>query len=230
MKKTNRKAPDRIILFEIGIILALLAVNYVLEMGYNSSFVIPPEKKDLFFDTAYAYREPVEKLIIEPETQPEVKQIEAIFFDPSAAIKFVKQLFEVPELKMAPATNAIPKPISFLPTVPTIDTSIIMDDIADVMPEFPGGDEALGNYIRDHYIITDQMYEYAKEVNLVLEFVVDRNGNISDIQVLKCSLPGLGAEQAAIKMYKSMPKWTPAEHRGKPANIRLKQPIKIQIY
>mgnify|MGYP000980826936 FL=1 len=70
MKKTNRNAPDRIILFEIGIILALLAVNYVLEMGYHSSFVIPEEKEDLFFDTAYAYREPAEKLIIERETQP----------------------------------------------------------------------------------------------------------------------------------------------------------------
>ena len=199
-------------------------------MGYTSTFVVPQEKEDLFFDTAYAWREPQEKQLIEPETQPEVKKIEAILFDPSAAIKFVKHIFDVPELKMAPSNNSIPKPIALLPTISTIDTSIIMDNIADVMPEFPGGDEALGKYIRDHYVITNQMYEYAKEVNLVLEFVVDRNGNISDIQVLKCSLPGLGAEQAAIKMYKNMPKWTPAEHRGRPANIRLKQPIKIQIY
>lgn len=230
MKKTNRKAPDRIILFEIGIILALLAVNFVLEMGYQSSFTIPDEQEDLFYDTAYVYTEPLPEPKTEPEKQEQVKQAEAIFFNPTAAIKFVQQIFDVPDLIMAPPSNTIPKPIPFIPTKPAIDSSFIMDNIADVMPQFPGGSNALGNYIRDNYRITDRMYDYAKEVELVLQFVINRNGDISDIQVLKCSHPGLGAEQEAIRMYKSMPKWQPAQHHGRPANIRLKQPIKIQIY
>ena len=229
MKKSNRKAPDRIILFEIGIILALLSINYVLEMGYQSKFTVPTEEEDLFYDTAYVYTEPIDQPKIEPEKQEPAKA-EAIFFNPTAALKFVQQIFDVPDLVMAPPSNAIPKPIPYIPTKPSIDSSFIMDNIADVMPQFPGGSNALGNYIRDNYRITDRMYDYVKEVELVLQFVVDKNGDISDIQVIRCSHPGLGAEQEAIRLYKSMPKWQPAQHQGRPANLRLKQPIKIQIY
>lgn len=229
MKKTNRKGPDRIILFEVGIIIALLAVNYVLEMGYNTSFVIPPEKEDVFFDSAYTYREIENEPIVQEET-PKVEKIEAVMFNPIATIKFVQKLFDIQDIVIPSPSNAIPKPMPYIPTNPIVDSSFIMDDIADVMPQFPGGPEELGKYIRDNYRITDQMFDYAKEVYLVMQFVVNKNGEISDIQILSCSHPGLGAEQEARRLYSSMPKWQPAEHRGRPANIRLKQPIKIQIY
>ncbi len=230
MKNSNVKKPDRIILFEIGIILALLAINYVLQLGYNNSFTLGPEAPD-FSDTAFVYVPPQKKHKEIKQEFKTVKAYKALVFDPNALIKQVKNLFKVPETVMPKASlNKVPSAIPFLKTEPRVDTTSILDIIVSEMPQFPGGEKGLADHIRKNYTITSAMFDYATEVKMDLEFVIDRNGKVTNIKILTCSNPGLGAEHEAIRLYKNMPKWKPAKHHGNRVNIRLKQPLKIKIF
>ncbi len=56
--KTNVKKPDRVVLFEVGIILALLFVNYALNISYSTKTVIGDPPIDIFDDTVYVYTPP----------------------------------------------------------------------------------------------------------------------------------------------------------------------------
>ena len=61
-----------------------------------------------------------------------------------------------------------------------------------------------------------------------LKFVVDTNGNISSVVVTRNTGDCESCEKAAIKVVKSMPKWTPGKVNGEPVKSYYRLPINIQ--
>lgn len=228
--KTNRKKPDRIILFEIGLIVALLFVNYMLNFQYRIELPKPKVSFiDPFDDTAYQIGAIIEPQL-EQKKEPRKKEIvEASSFDVRAIIKQVDQLFEINDQKIAPPTLPLPGTIAPIQIPSVMQPSKDVVNFADVMPQFPGGDEALNRFIRDHFDIPAIIIDNEYKVALVVEFIIDENGKVTDFKILKCSSPGMGLEEAAAATYRAMPIWTPGEHRGGRAKVRLRQPINVLI-
>lgn len=96
------------------------------------------------------------------------------------------------------------------------DTFIVVDQ----MPEYPGGNEAL-----QEYISLNLKYPALKEVSgkVFVSFVVDKKGKVTDVRVKNEVDAALAKE--AVRLVKSMPLWTPGKLEGKPVNVQLNLPI-----
>lgn len=229
-KKTNVKQPDRIILLEIGTILALLFVNFLLNIQYGTtekSSNVDIKSEEVWEILSHQEIQPIEE---SKKEVPKQKIEEAIVFDPSAFIKQVDDLFKMDATVIKPNP---PEGLSFIkPLVikSSPDTSNMIEDFPEIRPEFPGGEKALREYIVDNFRIPDIVMETQDKVQMVVEFVVDKNGQVSNFKVLKNSFPNYQAEHAAEVLYKNMPKWEPGSNQGKATNVRLRQPITISIH
>lgn len=101
-------------------------------------------------------------------------------------------------------------------------------NIVDKMPEFPGGVDKMMEYIQNNI----QYPKAAKDAGIggtcFLKFTVNKDGIISDVQVLK-GVPGcFDCDKEAIRIVKSMPNWVPGELNGKSVNVYFNLPIKFK--
>jgi hypothetical protein len=230
--KTNFKRPDRVILFEIGIILALLLVNYVMEIQYKTQFIAQPTSTTIFNDKAYIYNAETNALPLNQEiSKKEPETVKAIYFDPTAYIIPVADIFKNVETTLTRTSFPILAKKS-LPSLPTlIDTMANnINTWAQIMPQFPGGEEELYKYITSNFEIPERLYDVASQVELVVQFVVTHKGQVTDVKVIKCSHPNMGAEREARRLYAKMPLWQPGKNGEDPTNVRLIQPVKLKLY
>ncbi|MDF2449169.1 MAG: TonB family protein [Bacteroidota bacterium] len=101
--------------------------------------------------------------------------------------------------------------------------------VVEEMPEFPGGAMEMMKYIQKNI----QYPQMAKEAGLsgkcFLKFVVNGNGNITDVTVLK-GVPGCGeCDREAIRVVKSMPNWKPGKQNGRAVSVFFNLPINFQL-
>ena len=97
------------------------------------------------------------------------------------------------------------------------------------MPYFPGGTEALADFVHTHFEFTQAMFQFADHIVVHVEFVVNETGEITDIEAVECSYPGLGAERKAVEVMQKMPPWVPGNNGKEPVKVRLRLPVNIQI-
>ncbi len=94
-------------------------------------------------------------------------------------------------------------------------------------PTYPGGDQDLLKYLAKNV----QYPELARDANIqgsvVITFVIMKDGSIGDVQILKDIGGGCGKE--AMRVVKSMPKWSPGEANGKPVKVRFTLPVRFQL-
>ncbi len=100
-------------------------------------------------------------------------------------------------------------------------------EVAEVMPSFPGGDAALLKYLTDNirYPVVDA--EQGTQGRVVLRFVVDASGSISDVKVLRSLSPTCDKE--AERVVKGMPKWIPGRQNGKSVPVYYSLPVRFQL-
>lgn len=93
--------------------------------------------------------------------------------------------------------------------------------IVEEIPEFPGGEDALHNYMLKHtkYPKTAKKNKTSGMVYVV--FVIDENGKIGDIEILRSA--GTALDREAIRVVRNMPNWIPGKIRGKP--VKSLQPL-----
>ena len=95
------------------------------------------------------------------------------------------------------------------------------------MPEFPGGDAALLDYIRKNTVYPQEAIEIGIEGRIVLKFVVTKDGSVGKIEILKGVDPLLDKE--AIRVVGTLPKFIPGKQAGKPVNVWFSVPVLFQI-
>lgn len=93
-------------------------------------------------------------------------------------------------------------------------------------PEFPGGIEQFYMFVGQRFKIPAEASKNKLEGNLLMEFMVEKDGSLSEIKVLKDLGYGLGDE--AIRVLKLSPKWNPASENGQPVRVKYSLPITIQ--
>ena len=99
--------------------------------------------------------------------------------------------------------------------------------VVESAPSFPGGDEALYKYLAENIKYPQLARDNGFQGKVYLTFVVERDGSITDIKVLRDIGGGCGAE--ATRVVKSMPKWTPGKQRGKAVRVQFNLPVNFKL-
>ena len=106
---------------------------------------------------------------------------------------------------------------------PKEDNSVYNSAGIEVKPEFKGGLSKFYTYIIKNYRSPDVP---GLKGQVLVSFVIEKDGSITDIKVLKDI--GYGSGEEAIRVLKNCPKWTPAEQNGKTVRCQFMLPIAIQ--
>ena len=99
--------------------------------------------------------------------------------------------------------------------------------IQETEPMFPGGTEALYKFIQDSLRYPKEALEKRIEGRVYVTFVVEKDGTVTNPKVLRDIGSGCGEE--AIRLVKTMPKWSPGEQRGVPVRVQYGLPINFQL-
>lgn len=100
-------------------------------------------------------------------------------------------------------------------------------DVVEVMPQFPGGQIAMLKYIMENIKYPKQIMEEGIQGRVTVSFIVEKDGRVSNVRLLRSVQPSLDKE--AIRVVKSMPKWTPGKQNGKPVRVRFNLPVMFKL-
>ena len=100
-------------------------------------------------------------------------------------------------------------------------------DIVEQMPEFPGGMQALMKYLAQSIKYPTQAQEAGIQGRVIVQFIVNKDGTISDATLARGVEPSLDDE--AIRIVKAMPSWTPGLQKGQPVNVRFTLPVAFRL-
>lgn len=105
----------------------------------------------------------------------------------------------------------------------TNDIYMVVEDL----PEFPGGLQALSDYLRDNIKYPEACRKDSIQGRVIISFVVEKDGSISSAEVIKSVHEQLDAE--ALRVISAMPKWKPGKQRGKVVRVEYAIPIKYRL-
>lgn len=100
-------------------------------------------------------------------------------------------------------------------------------DLVDEMPSFPGGLEELYKWIDNNVQYPAVARENGIEGRVILKFIVEKDGSLSDSTVIHSVHPMVDRE--ALRLVGQMPKWNPGKRAGIPVRVRYCLPIKFKI-
>jgi len=100
--------------------------------------------------------------------------------------------------------------------------------VADVMPEYPGGNEEMARFIMKNIRYPEIAKDNGIKGKVIIEFVVDKDGYVADVTIKKGI--GGGCDEEAMRIVKKMPQWKPATHNGKPINVKMVLPINFSLH
>ncbi len=98
-------------------------------------------------------------------------------------------------------------------------------DFAEKSPRFPGGERAKINYIQNHIVYPKTAVEAKEQGVVYVQFVVFKDGQIGDSELIKSVSPSLDKE--ALRVVNSMPAWQPGTQKGKTVNVRCVVPVRF---
>ena len=100
-------------------------------------------------------------------------------------------------------------------------------DVVEQMPSFPGGMKAMMDYLAKNIRYPAKAVKNKIQGRVIVQFIVDEKGNLSDIKVVKSAEPSLNAE--AVRVVKSMPRWNPGMQNGKAVKVRYTLPVTFRL-
>jgi protein TonB len=99
--------------------------------------------------------------------------------------------------------------------------------VVESMPEFPGGEASLYKFLAENIKYPQMAKESGIQGRVFVTFVVERDGSVTDVRVLRGI--GGGCDEEAIRVVKNMPKWSPGKQRGKPVRVQYNLPVKFTL-
>ncbi|MDO8896234.1 MAG: TonB family protein [Bacteroidales bacterium] len=99
--------------------------------------------------------------------------------------------------------------------------------VVESMPEFPGGAGKMMEFIARNIKYPPMARESGIQGRVFVNFVVEPNGSVSNVKVLRGI--GGGCDEEAIRVVESMPKWTPGRQRGKAVRVSFNLPVRFTL-
>lgn len=100
--------------------------------------------------------------------------------------------------------------------------------MVEEMAEYPGGIQAMGNFIKTNIIIPKEVSKDKIAGKVFLKFIVFEDGTIKDVNVLKGVTGCEACDKESVRVIQMMPTWTPAKINGKPVKCYYTLPISFK--
>ncbi len=210
--------------FEIGLIVALAVVLFAFE---HKSY----DEKEEVVITTEAKTEVEEMVIQTQQDQPEPPKQEVELS--TTEFEIVSDDVEITNKFDLDALTSDVNGEVYVPTVEIKEQAVEVEEeeeifqVVEQTAMFPGGYAALTQYLRDNIKYPQQAKETGTQGKVFLTFVVEKDGSITDIKILRDIGSGCGEE--AIRVVRSMPKWTPAKQRGKTVRQQFNLPVSFTL-
>jgi len=107
--------------------------------------------------------------------------------------------------------------------VPTDEVFVIVED----NPEFPGGIEAMHRFLQQNIRFPAIAREAGIQGTVFVTFVVERDGSITNVRVLRGI--GGGCDEEAVRVVSMMPRWEPGRQRGRAVRVQFNMPIRFTL-
>jgi protein TonB len=104
------------------------------------------------------------------------------------------------------------------------------DEIFTIVEDQPtptGGMQAFYKYVSDNLKYPAQARRMGIEGKVFVQFVVDRDGSLSEVQAIRGI--GAGCDEEAVRVIQGAPKWNPGKQRGRPVRVRMILPITFKL-
>lgn len=239
------------VLIALAIILTLLilSVNGVFNKPEEEQMAISTEQEIATFDAEEEeieeeeeeqFQMPEPEEIIAPEevaNQQQVTDLLIVEDDKIEEDKQVKNQEDVLENEAAvgavditEGTNDLNKVIiqeQVIAAPKVEDEQPVSIAMVEQKPEFPGGEAAMYKWLVDNIVYPSAASEEGVQGRVVVEFVVGKDGSISNVKVVRPRHPALDKE--ALRVVKAMPKWLPGRNNGQPVKVTYTLPVTFKL-
>lgn len=134
-----------------------------------------------------------------------------------------------PEVEIIIATGE-PDPLEIeddLFVEPKIEDTDKVESIVEKMPSYVGGLEEFYKFVGKNLKYPAQARRMGIEGKVFVHFIVDKDGSLSDIKVVKGI--GAGCDEEVERIIHKSPKWNPGKQRGNPVRVRMMMPITFRL-
>ncbi len=209
------------LLLEVGLVISLLLV--IVAFSYT-----PKEKRVEKIDLQVA---PIEEQIVEI-TRQDQKPPEA---PRKVEVKVIADLLQVVTNDTKITTEVdfteFDEDVEVVQTVP-VEEEVVEDDqpflIAETMPSFQGGDlNTFRNWVQQNVKFPQIALENGIQGRVVLSFVIEKDGRLTNIQVLQT--PDRSLSEEAIRVLSKSPKWSPGKQRNQVVRVKYTLPVDFRV-
>lgn len=187
-------------------------------------FEIPQEPEEIIAPEEVANQQQVTDLLIveddKIEEDKQVKNQEDVLDNEAAvgAVDITEGTNDLNKIAIKEEVIAAPKVEEEQPV------SIAM---VEQKPEFPGGESAMYKWLSDNIVYPSVASEEGAQGRVVVEFVVGKDGSISNVRIVRPRHPALDKE--ALRVVKAMPKWMPGRNNGQPVKVTYTLPVTFRL-
>ncbi|MDP2723836.1 MAG: energy transducer TonB [Bacteroidales bacterium] len=221
-KKTEKADLEnkKSLFFQIGLVFALVVVLFAFE--YKSYDKITVDLASRAVDDTPEEIIPITEQKVKPPPPPPPKQV--------TKITIVEDDVEVEDdIEIDVDADAETEMEAYIPQ-DMGDEEIVEQEIFTVvesMPDFPGGMGKLMSYLASNIKYPPLAKESGIQGRVFINFVVEPDGSISQVKVLRGI--GGGCDEEAVRVVQAMPKWKPGMQRGKPVRVSYNLPVKFTL-
>lgn len=114
------------------------------------------------------------------------------------------------------------------PVTPVNDDAENVCFTAEEMPEYPGGMPAMMNFVMENIKYPEEAKTAEKEGRVVCSFIVDKEGKVTETQVVQSSGTQC-LDDEAVRVVSLMPDWKPGKNKGEPVNVKYSIPVMFKL-
>ena len=234
LRKTNGKTTTKSLIIGAVIFVFLVSIPVLANLIPDSSDDATLDQKITTVKLPPKEEKPKENLPPPPPPPPKVDQVKFVKPVVAKADEVTEEPPKVEEIKDKkigaetikgdPDAELTVEPVGNGPKdVVEEDNEIYNTAGIEVKPDFPGGIEKFYKFVAKNYQTPE---EEGLKGKVFVSFVVEKDGSLTDIKVIRDI--GFGTGKEAIRVLKSCPKWTPGEQNGKKVRVLYSLPINIQ--
>ena len=205
---------------EIGLVVVLALIYMAFEMkSYETTLTDQFERKDVIVEEEMVEITQQEKI----ELPPPPPQQTILFQEVSDDIVIDSDIEIDAEATVTTEVQDWVRPAAVEEVIVEEEIFVIVEQV----PEYPGGDEARLNFLRNNIKYPQMAREAGIQGTVYVNFTVEKDGGITQVKIARGI--GGGCDEEAIRVTKMMPKWKAGKQRGKEVRVSYNMPIKFTL-
>ena len=253
LRQTSPARPTKAIVWVLAavaviLVLLILSVNDVFKRAEEEQIVTATEQEMTTFDAEEFEEEiqeeeifelPEPEEIIAPEEVANSQQVTDLLIVQDEEIeedKQVKNQEDIRENEAQLGTVDITEGVNDLNKIevkeqviaePVVDDEPLSIALVEQKPSFPGGEAAMYTWLSNNIVYPPAASEEGAQGRVVVEFVVGKDGSITNVRVVRPRHPALDRE--AVRVVSAMPTWVPGRNNGQPVKVTYTLPVTFKL-